>query len=147
MKKFHKITSIITSNHETLPKWAEKCEHIYDEKNQVFKVKTWQTDFFPVDKDGEEEYHNRIDLLKEACEYDEYENEFDRPTIKYDGYVFFDEDFLEEVEKAAKKIHSYGAFAFSIRKELRKELKERLTLNCKDKREKNDKIAYIKQYA
>lgn len=137
MRKF-KLVAIITQWFDETPDWAIRANLETKRVGNTVKVKTWSNEFY----DTEQDMLDRIEELTGHIRPDE----FDQPIIKYHGVVIIDDEFVDFCKQIQKLINQSGEFAFSYRKQLRKECRDKIISNTTDKRERQDKLAFFNYY-
>ena len=127
---------------DKVPDWYKGKDIIQDDNG--VHIKMFYTEFYSNKKD----FDNRMAELEKYASI-EYVYNFERAVITKQGKYQFSEDFIREASKYSDKISSgiyCHEFAFSARKELRKEAREVLTRDAKNKYDKNMRLSYIRQY-
>ena len=140
--EFYYINWYDYTGYDKIPDWYKGKDIIQDENG--VHIKRFYTEFHPDKK----HFDDRMSHL-EKCASTEYVYRAERPVITKQGKYQFSEDFIREASKYSEKISSgiyCHEFAFSARKELRKEAREVLTRNAKNKYDKNMRLSYIRQY-
>lgn len=141
---YFKLVFKSTQNFEELPSWAEKLEHklvvehyefIGDQ--ETWKVRTFQTMFF----ESEKEMRDKIARLTEGV--DEYEDEFDVPTIVWSGKCIIPENVEIFAADRARACWACGEFGFESRRRIRKEAREQVKNFARSKQEERDFLAFL----
>ena len=140
--EFYYINWYHYAGYDKVPDWYKGKDIIQDEDG--VHIKMFHTEFHHDKK----HFDDRMSHF-EKCASTEYVYRAERPVITKQGKYQFSEDFIREASKYSDKISSgiyCHEFAFSARKELRKEARDILTRNAKNKYDKNMRLSYIRQY-
>ena len=140
--KKHVFTFASYEGYDKVPSWYKGSDVLYSEDYVYIKIYT--TLFF----DNLAEMQDYIVWLHRYTK-EEYTHPEEYPDIIFTGMYEFNPSFIEEAAKYSEKIHSglYACeFAFDLRKDLRKEARDVLTRNATSKRDKNMRLAYIRQF-
>lgn len=142
MKKFFKL--VVDQGHmwDGKPEWArdEQCKIISEDK---CIVNTRTTLFYQTEEEREQRilWIEKDNEARISCgNVDEIEK------IIYKGTSFFEEEFIDEVLKYRERIANTGEFSFEFRKKIRRECREKLAPLSLEKRERQDKLSFIRQF-
>lgn len=142
--EFWKVVVTSYELHDECPEWAREYALMDD---GTYMVKVWDVGFYKDELDA----LNHIASVKAemACPDNEtidFANKLGYISVIGNFKVSFDEDFLKKAEQWRARIDSYGEFAFNCRRQDRKQMREELAPITLDKRERRNRLDYLRWF-